>query len=192
MLEVMRIDDFEEGSNSPSALESQAYFQLEKSMREHGKTLKNLTVLINPSRENVSDNNIRLYFDNFKRIIEKHAGKTDSYRNTHRGYKLGFLIFDESPAYVETQEKFVVSPHSGDITKPSRVYHAPYDKRFIDVLLNTDVDYVIWMTPYKWFPGNPRFTFKSVYLLDVNKAKKKRIKVLTEYKYDAIICLESE
>lgn len=125
-------------------------------------------------------------------LIADHHNKIERYRNTHLGYKLGFLIFDESPAYVETKGKLNVVPRYGDIIGPCRVYHAPYDKRFIDVILKTEVDFVLWMTPYKWFPGNARFAFKSVYLLDVNKAKKKPIKSLTEYNYDTIICLESK
>ena len=186
----MRIDDHEGGTNHPNALESKAYYRLEKSMREHGKTLEGLTVFINPSLDNTNPNNHFIYLSNLKRIVEKHARMIPSYRKKHTGYKLGFLIFDESPAYVET--KHTGTYHPGDLICSAKPYHALLDKKIVDHLLQLDIDYVIWLTPYKWIPDNPKNAFKEVYLLDMGKARKKAIKKLINYNYDNLICLEAK
>ena len=192
MLEIMRVDDHEGGVNHPNALESKAYYRLEKSMREHGKTLEGLTVFINPSLDNSSPNNHLIYLSNLRRIVEKHAKRISTYRKEHTGYKLGFLIFDESPAYVETKSKYDGALHPGDVICSVRPYHALYDKNILDYLLQFDIDYVIWMTPYKLIPDNPKKAFKEVYLLDVGKARKKAIRNPIEYNYENLICIEAE
>lgn len=190
MLEVMRFDDYEVGSNSPNALESQFYKRIERQFTEHGKRLEKdqYKFLLMPDYSKVSENNLALYYENFRRVVEKHARKTGEYREAHPGYELGFLLCDESPAYIEAVEKQEKIPPEGVPIK-GRYYEAPKDKRFIDVLLETDVDFIIWMTPYKEMPGNPKQFLIETYLLDVNKAKRKPVKHVN-YDYERVMCLE--
>ena len=81
-------------------------------------------------------------------------------------------------------------PHAGDKTPPARYYHQPYDKRYLDVIIDSKIDYVIWITPNRKMPDAPWKDLKLAYFLDVNKARKKPIRTI-EYDYDKIICAEA-
>ena len=190
MLEVMRVDDYKQNGYQPNALESKRYRQIEKDMRIHGKTLDRLSVIINPAPNEKSENSWKQYLNNFSRIVLNHAGKVNTYRTLHPGYKLGFLIFDESAAYVETETRITTIPTQGSTTGFARYYHAPFDKSFQDILLQSNSDFVIWMTPYKKTPDNSWRGLKDVYLIDINKAKRKPMPNI-RYDCDKIICLES-
>ena len=194
MLEVMRIDDYRKGPKHPNAFETRKAQELVNNLQSQGIVVDSEQdiIIVNSLFEDVSENNCDLYLSNFKRIVGNHIKKIQSYKESHPRYKLGFLIFDESPAYIETKVKYEGVPHSGDAVGPARYYNAPCDKRFIRVFLESDIDYVIWMTPYKWFAGNPTNSLKDVFLIDVNKAKRKPLRNLIDYNYENILCLEAE
>ena len=64
------------------------------------------------------------------------------------------------------------------------------DKNLIGIFEGIDVDFIIWMTPYKNFPPNPK-VYPEICVFDVkNKINWKRN--LIEYKADKMLCLEVE
>lgn len=93
------------------------------------------------------DHNYQYYMKNFISIIKSHKYKISNYKKNHPGYKIVFFIFDESSMYFETNieiknqkigDKVMGIPHFGFI-----------DNSFLQTILHTEIDYLIWFTPYK-------------------------------------------
>ncbi len=191
MLEVMRVDDFVPGNKSPNALESKIVKELDDLLREKGlppAKESNIQMFIIPDMSKGSKNGYKIYVENFKRIVKKHLDKIDKYRINHPGYKLGFLIFDESPGYWQANEPNVKR-------KPGeRIAGFPHlfvrDKKFIENFLDKDLDFVIWMTPYKNLPENPPF-YPEISVFDLKKYEKQK-EQLIEYDFEEVVCLEVE
>ena len=191
MLEVMRTDDFEMGHNSPNALESKYVKQIEDMLRENGsRSLKesNIHLFVTPDMSKASKNGYPIYVENFKRIVHKHVEKIHSYRENHPGYKLGFLIFDEAPAYMRVKERNT-NPKPGEMIGGFPHAHF-YDRNLVESFIDADVDYVIWMTPHKFFWGNPRI-MPRICIFDLTK-KENLKKHLLGYSTDQMVCLECE
>ncbi len=193
MLEVMRFDDYEQGSRSQNAIESKKVKQINMERRAKGLPLfdnENLVLHLNPDLSESSDNNLELYYKNYKDVIEKHNGKVESYNTAHPNFQLGFLLFDESPSYGETKEKHVGEIYAGTRVGPLRYFYSPLCKMFSNELLKLNVDYVIWITPYKQPNYYDNKGIIELYLLDVKKARRKGIKSI-DYNLDNVLCLEA-
>jgi hypothetical protein len=88
------------------------------------------------------DHNYRAYVDHFTRTVSDHARKVDSYRQQRPGFDLGFLVFDEATAYLETLGAFGSSGRGSP--------HCWFaDSVFVDVMVRSNVDCFVWLTPYK-------------------------------------------
>lgn len=88
------------------------------------------------------DHNYRAYVDHFTRTVSEHARKVDAYRAERPGFDLGFLVFDEATAYFESLGTF------GQFG-PGKPHLWFADSAFTDVMVQSGVDYFIWLTPYK-------------------------------------------
>ena len=136
------------------------------------------------------DHNFTRYFDNFKRVFEHHNKKIAIYNKNHPGYKIIFFIYDESTAYIEAIDKKYVkeNPKKGEIScgKP---HLACCDKRFLDVIINSEVDYVIWYAPWKLLQaaGLGIFPLPKCAIFDVKNLTDKK---LVEYNHDMMISAE--
>ena len=64
------------------------------------------------------------------------------------------------------------------------------DKNLVESFREADMDFVIWMTPYKNIPGNPR-VYPQICIFDM-KRKDNWKKSLVEYNANEIMCLETE
>lgn len=191
MLEVMRVDDYVLAENSPNVLESKFVKNIENMLREKGvSSIKesNIELLVIPDMSKASENNYRTYVENYKRIVNKHLSKIDQYRRNHPGYKLGFLILDEAPAYIRVENPSI-KRKAGELIQGYR--HVLFrDKNFMEIFLNHDLDYIIWMTPYKNTEENPR-VYPLVIVIDLKKYKKRKMQFI-EYKDEEMQCLEVE
>ncbi len=166
MMEVMRVDDHafvnEKGvlTNPVNIRESQIQKEIREKIKEAqpNTDLSSITILVNaktdlPSNE---DHNYGFYYDNFKRTVEKHIQKIPLYRSNHPDKKLIFFIFDESTGYVQVADKELArrGPAAKEPYKCKLLWHF-FDKRFVDIFKDADIDYLIWFTPYKMFHGAP-------------------------------------
>ena len=113
------------------------------------------------------DHNYDFYVNNFKRIIEKHIKKIEIYKENHPGFKVIFFVFDESSPYVkcfdEKRPKYV----------GERIYAEPHkwwlDYNMLNIIENSNIDYLVWMCPYKIFKAEVELHFPSAIIYDVKK-----------------------
>lgn len=198
MMEVMRVDDHafvnDKGTliNPVNIRES----KLQKEIRERIKEeqpqadLANIRIIVNPVTDLSSneDHNYQFYCSNFKRTLEKHIGKIPLYRSNHPDKKLIFFVLDESTAYIQLDDPELAKrgPVAGEPVKADMVWHF-MDKRFVDVFRNTDIDYLIWYTPYKHFWG-PSVQPPMACVFDVKNYNYKKV---VEYPEELIISSEA-
>ena len=93
------------------------------------------------------DHNYDYYRDNFVRTIESHKIKIPNYKANHPNLKTVFFVFDESSQYMQVSKK-ISNPRVG--TSVMAMPHLWWtDAEFISSVTNSDIDFVIWFTPYK-------------------------------------------
>ena len=163
MFDVMRINDSEKKKSYNPVMKKER--ELEKEIREafagtniSERALTNGLVINTQPDENYDKaHNYRQYCRQYLRTIKKHLEQVVFCRKVHPGHKMGFLIFDETDLYMELENIF-------EATKPwipgteARVVdlHFPLrDKTFMQPLLDSDLDFVIWAMPYKLYSGGP-------------------------------------
>lgn len=154
MMEVMRVDDHayvnEKGKVvNPAASADSIKF---KELVDNGflEDYPNAGVAINSDTglPTLEDHNYQRYKSNFKRVVGEHISKIPTYRKNHPECKfLTFLIMDESGGYFEVET--VPDKFEKDMPCFGRPHIWIIDKAFTEVFTKTDVDCVIWFSPYK-------------------------------------------
>lgn len=115
------------------------------------------------------DHNYGYYFTNFKRTVEKHIQSIPLYRRNHPDYKVIFFIMDESSGYMQVENEDIV--REGPIVGKAyqAIPHIPcYDKRFVEVFRNSDIEYIIWFMPFKELPSDT-IQMPKAYIIDVHE-----------------------
>lgn len=153
MMDVMRVDDHgyisEKGKTvNPTLTRERA---VTKELQENGILDQfpgaKLHLLVDTKLSTEEDHNYRFYRDNFVRTVEAHKKKIHRYRENHPNCKVIFFVFDESSAYMEPLRK-TNNPVKGQL-HCGRVHVWFNDSAFIKVLKDSDIDYLVWFTPYK-------------------------------------------
>ncbi|MBE5933652.1 MAG: hypothetical protein E7263_09575 [Lachnospiraceae bacterium] len=157
MMDVMRVDDHGRITDKGKYINpvNQRESEVQRELRELGllDIFPNVQgVFVNavtdlPEKE---DHNYQMYFDNFKRTVEKHISSIPLYKRNHPGYKTVFFVFDESSGYVVAESENAVKQ---DI-KVGEVFYCRFylhfiDRRFIEIFIDADIDYLIWFSPFK-------------------------------------------
>lgn len=154
MMDVMRIDDHsfigKKGKPVNPTLARENI--VAKELRDSGITdlFPNAKLYLNvdtklPTEE---DHNYKFYRDNFIRIVTTHKRKIPNYKENHSGHKVIFFVFDESSAYMQVPHK-IIQPEEGQITL-GQLHLWFLDKAFLSVVTGSEIDYLIWHTPYKF------------------------------------------
>lgn len=147
MMEVMRVDDHGyrkhgKSVNPTYAKENKIRKELEEKGFDQLFPNAKLIATVDTGLPTEGDHNYIYYYKNFERTIKHHCERIVNYRNNHKGYKLIFFIYDESTAYTEAES-------SNNIVAFGKMHFHFLDKRFVKCFINDDIDYIIWMTPYK-------------------------------------------
>lgn len=153
MMDVMKVDDHEflgrKGKvvNPTRTLESDIINVLKKKYNFPNNPNIQIQVLASTDLPTDEDHNYRFYKASFKRTVESHIKKIERYRENHPGYKTIFFIFDESSAY------FNMVTEGQKVREGETFEGAPHywfaDKAFLDVFKDSEIDFLIWYTPYK-------------------------------------------
>ena len=153
MMDVMRVDDHsfigEKGKPVNPTLARESIVAGE--LRDSGilDLFPNAALYLNvdtklPTEE---DHNYKFYRDSFIRIVNAHKRKISNYQANHPNHKTIFFVFDESSAYMQVASK-ISQPEEGMIT--CGLPHLWFlDKAFLDVIKDSEIDYLFWYTPYK-------------------------------------------
>ena len=154
MMEHMRVDDCErrdgKKTNNPQKARDGAL------LKELKDTIgipqgEDAMVLVNsitslPSEE---DHCYCFYVEGFRRVVSKHISQISTYRCNHPHSKLIFLLFDSSTAYVE----IMAQDRGKELLVGDEFIGRPHmwwkDRRLVEVFEGTDIDCVIWFTPFK-------------------------------------------
>lgn len=162
MMDIMRIDDHgyvnERGRYINPVNQRESKLQKEIRESELFSLFPNIqSVFVNavtdlPTDE---DHNFKFYFDNFKRTVEKHIESIPLYKKNHPGYNTVFFVFDESSGYVLAENE---KQAKKGVKRGEMFYCQPYlhflDKRFVEIFIDSEIDYLIWYSPYKHFESD--------------------------------------
>lgn len=154
MMDVMRIDDHGHiGKNGKSIVNPtlQRETEVTRELSDKGifKIFPNAKpiLIVDTGLPTDEDHNYAFYRDNFVRTIEAHKKKIPQYQKNHPGYKTVFFVFDEASPYFEAKNK-PTHRKIGDIAQgyPHLWFR---DQAFINAIEGSQIDYLIWYTPYK-------------------------------------------
>jgi len=155
MMEVMRVDDHaymtKDGKlvNPAASADSKKFNELIRKGIVDAHPDACFAIIGDSGLPTLEDHNYLRYKENFKRIVNEHISKISTYRKNHPECRyLIFLIFDESCGYFEAIN--VPEDFKEGVKHLGRPHIWFEDKAFTDVFVNSDVDCVIWYTPYKY------------------------------------------
>ena len=159
MMDVMRVDDHghvnENGKfiNPVNQRESEIQRQIRTSgFLDNFPNLQEIIVNAVTDLPSYEDHNHNYYFENFSRTIKKHIERIPLYQRNHPEYVTTFFVFDESSGYVLVDDE---KQAERGVKKGEQFYYRPYlhfsDKRFADIFLNSNIDFLIWYSPFKHF-----------------------------------------
>lgn len=154
MMDVMRIDDHGHiGKNGKTIVNPtlQRETEVTRELKEKGvfETFPNSkpVLIVNTGLPTDEDHNYYYYRDSFVRTVEAHKKKIPQYQRNHPKCKTVFFVFDEASPYFEAKNKSAFR-RVGDIAQgyPHLWFR---DQAFIKALEGSQIDYLIWYTPYK-------------------------------------------
>ncbi|MDE5768125.1 MAG: hypothetical protein K2H82_01945 [Oscillospiraceae bacterium] len=158
MLDVMRVNDHEhKGKKGKLYNPSMAHErQMLKELEQSGilAQFPGAKVFLNGDTQlpTYEDHNYNLYLKCFRRVISKHIDSIPLYQKNHPGYKVIFLVFDESSAYFESEQpidtKKQLQKGEGMSGRPHFFF---LDDDFLNAFIDKGIDYLFWYTPYKLF-----------------------------------------
>lgn len=161
MMDFMQVNDYEIArSKKVTNPVKRRENEMEKEIRESGimDMFPNITLFCNPDVDFSAT--YQTYFDNFKRVFDKHCNQINVYKTNHPNHKLIFTLVDLSE-HIKTLKR------SDGEEFP---YFACIDKKFLSVMKNADIDFVIWYMPYVMPNENkPKITIVDVHNLNVDK-----------------------
>lgn len=156
MMEVMRVDDHSRiGKNGKSIVNPtfQRETEVTRELKEKGifELVPNAKpfLIVDTGLSTEEDHNYVFYRDSFVRTLEEHQKKIPQYQENHPGYITIFFVFDEASPYFETKEKSV-SWRVGVVAQ-GQPHLWFWDRAFIQAIEGSQIDYLIWYTPYKHF-----------------------------------------
>ena len=177
MMDVMRVNDHEKRGkkgklyNPSMAHEQEMYMELEQAGII--KQFPNAKVFLTGQTQlpTYEDHNYNLYLKCFNRVVSKHIDNIPLYKENHPGYKVIFLLFDESSAYFEANMN--IDPMK-QLIKGERMEGRPHfyflDKAFLDAFTRKEIDYLFWFTPYKMFENiTPPIELPNLCVYDLSK-----------------------
>lgn len=193
MMDVMRIDDYtyidKKGRviNRHNERESKLIEKLTSKNESLNRIIKegNLFIIPDSGLRGYEDHNYNFYVNSFKRVVSKHIKKIDKYKKNHPGFKTIFFIFDESTPYMKLIDCEVPQKPAdlmnGDLHQWWR------DSNMLNVIKDSNIDYLIWMTPYKLFNSIDKVRYPLAMMYEVSKIDFDK---LMRYEMDELVSME--
>ncbi len=193
MMDVMRIDDHafvdENGRviNRHNERESKLTEELIRKNEMFKEIAEKGNLFINPDSwlRGYEDHNYNFYVNNFKRVVSKHITKIDKYKKNHPGFKTTFFIFDESSPYIKLIN--CEAPQKPGDLMYGDLHQWWRDSNMLNVIKDSNIDYLIWMTPYKLFNSIEKVRYPMAMIYEVSKID---FNNLMKYEIDELISIE--
>lgn len=193
MMDVMRIDDHayvdENGRviNRHNERESILVHKLIEKNKKFKEIFEkgNLIIIPDSGLRGEKDHNYDFYVKNFKRVVEKHINKIKKYKKNHPGYKTIFFIFDESTPYMRLIN--CSAPKNPGELMYGELHYWWLDSNMLNIIKDKDIDYLIWMTPYKWLDPNIKVFYPLAMIYEVSKIDFNNLK---DYKNNEMASVE--
>lgn len=183
MMDVMRVDDhtFENSKGKFINPVNQEESKIQKELSCISEQLgKPIFVVANSDLPTIEDHDYSKYYASFKRTIANHIDKIELYKQNHPGYKTIFFIMDESSGYVivNSKEEANKTYVQGQSIKCSPYIHF-LDSRFVSCFKDSEIDYLVWYSPFKHIQSNmPELPIVGVY--DVKNINEKELILYSE------------
>ena len=170
--EVMKFDDHSKnGKENPYRAKAS---KMQEEILEKMPEMKDKTIIVNPvtTLPTDEDHSYKKYISGFKRTVEKHLNKLSKYDENCPNFKKGFLVLDESSGiYYELVDRLrseELEYRTGALCIPHWFF---LDKAFVDVFINSDLDYLIWYAPYKIDTNHLELKMPKVIFFDIKSFK---------------------
>lgn len=200
MMDVMRIDDTT-FKNKKGKLVDLTRQKEEKLLKSYlGDNYRNerddihCFVVASSGLPTNEDHNFERYYKNFERVFKEHENKLDLYQANHPGFKTIFFICDESCAYTEVSniDDKNRERNEGSITPNCKPHLFCLDKKFVKIIKESKVDYVIWYAPWKLLRHVKNnkleiFPLPKCAIFDIKNLTDKK---LIEYNHELMISVE--
>lgn len=174
MIEMFEIDDIvttKKGKNNPqrkadarAMRDAKKFIDEVGGFREDIKIIANGDTRYNPETDDYNKedseehHNYLAYIENFQRICQKHLNSTKAYRENYPSKKLGFLIVDGATLYLPR-----LKMKARDVFRSLPFY----DKNFMKLFVESDVDFVIWAFDNKYLYTQDDSRGQNSFLPDV-------------------------
>lgn len=154
MFDVMRINDSEvKKTYNPVKIRER---KAEQEIRKSGLLnviRPDVTIVINSESDNDEEHTLKKYIKNCSRVMNEHIKKISVWKSQHPNIKnKGLLIFDETECYFEGYVQYLYGDQyefSWDASKPLELHKPWMDASFVKDAYNSDLDFIIWLCPYK-------------------------------------------
>ena len=195
MMEMMRIDDHayidKKGKIQNRTLQRDG--EIFKKINQPDRNDIKLFIVGDTKLPTAEDHNFERYYKNFERVFKEHEKKLDLYQTNHPGFKTIFFICDESSAYAELLHPADINKErfKGEITA-CRPHLFCLDKKFVNIIKKSKVDYVIWFAPWKLLrhAQNDKIKILPLPQCAIYDIKNLTGKKLVEYNHDLMISSE--
>lgn len=167
IMEVMRIDDHSpDGKNNPSLARQREMGREAKPLLEQMPASVRFIANAVTDLPTDEDHNYKFYYSSFQRTVAKHLSKLEKYKKNYPNKKVIFLVFDEtSGVYCER------ASINGNELK-ARLHFPFCDNRFLNVFINSDLDYLLWYIPYNHYRTlGDHLVLPRLILIDVKNAR---------------------
>lgn len=195
MMDVMRVDDHSYRNRKGKVVNptNRHIRDVEKEIVQSGimNLCPNAELIINTHTDlpTDEDHNYKYWHKNFMRVIEHHKKNISLYKKNHPGYIVIFFIMDESSAYfrAENMEETLKNKRVGGRILGRPHFHF-WDKNFIKAFESSNIDYLIWYTPFKYINSSVgKLDLPEVCVFDVKESVKQSIKYEENYMISAEI-----
>lgn len=180
MMDVMRVDDhgYKNRKGKTVNPSRQRDTMLMQELRESGvfEIFPNAKPLVisDTGLPTERDHNYEFYRKNFAHVIESHKKKIANYKNNHPKHKVIFFVFDESSMYCSLSGSSPTLKVGGTIKGIPHLWFL--DEHFLSVLIGSEIDYLIWCTPYKYAEAfddsNNQLVLPKVVVISVSAIEK--------------------
>ena len=187
MFDVMRINDSEVSKHKNPIKERERKIINELKQR-YGIDEKNIIVDSQlPGKGYDKEHKIDYYLKQYKRVVENHINKIPTWEKEHPSItRKGLLICDETELFFEGKAiKLPLIDKWMFLSRKNGVIHKPWaDKKMMEIIFNSKLDFVIWYFPYKPYSAIKKSVEKypSVVIVDTRKHENN----LIEYDYSVL------